>query len=372
VFSYLATARSTTSYNHNVPVYIYEYWAIVAAPIAIYSLVLGFRYDVGVDFLQYWTIHEYLQIGQLYRPDIDPFYLFTDKVLVFFGLGPWSIFLLTSFLFIGAYYFLLRKHRDILLFSMPMYLVSTFDAENLVRQFFAISLLIVGVSFLLQRRIWIYFAFSALAFLTHSSCILAIISFLLLWKLPKAPLFVFLTLYVFAWIIGPSIFEAFRPVINFCNAIGLMQNYTENVDTIVGNDRMDLFGSASVYSQAFQFVCNASILYFGYQLIEKYRKQGYLFFYYAFAIAITLKPMFQRHELFNRFVHYFSVFSPVIYGYVAYEVFKQSFGNSVVRMFAKAIVISAFAFSIYSFYCGLNADALTMGHGYTFFWERHQ
>jgi hypothetical protein len=351
-----------------------RYWVIATIPIAIYTFIEGFRNDVGVDFKQNRYIFEFLQKGRLYRLDVDPLYLWINKMLVLVGFDFPILFLITSFLFIFSFYYLIRDKPYMVLFALPTYLLYSLYAENLIRQFFALSLLVLGLSFLLKNKWITFYVISVIAFFIHSSSIVAILFYsffhFISSKNIKLKLWYILPVYFASWYVGITVFELLKPLVLIFNYLGIMANYTSHVDVLLGDSRLDLYFTASVFGNAFHFVRNLLLLIIGHSLLQKYPNREYRFFYMVFILYACTKPMFYRHELLDRLVHYFEVLLPVLVGYIAYDAFFTKHKNIFVNNMIRGFIIIIIAFNIYSYYGGIQNNAKVMKHGFLFVWDR--
>lgn len=350
------------------------YWIKASIPIFVYTFIEGFRNDVGVDFKQNKYIFQYLQQGRLYRTDIDPLYLWVNKTLVFLGFEYPMLFILTSFLFIFSIYFLLRDKPYLILFALPMYLLYSLYAENLIRQFFSAALLIIGISYLLKNKFLEYSIICTIAFFIHSSALIAIliysVTYFLAVKQIKPKIYLTIGVYVFCWIIGTTIFEQLRPLVMLFSYLGIMSNYTDHVDALLGESRLDLYFTASVYGNAFHFIRNLGLIILGHGLLKKYQDRQYLFFYLIFIFYACAKPMFYRQELFDRLVHYFEILLPVLFAYIGFDIFFGKHQNKLANKFNRYFILALIAFNIYSYYGGIENNAKVMKHEFLFIWDK--
>ena len=171
IISGIAILRNKTSNE--------DYWKLVRPSIIIYSLMEGLRWMRGQDYKYN------LDISTLKDKSNDLIYDLSARVLYEFNFPFYVFFIVISFILIYSFCFLLRDYKKAYVFSIIlMYSYSMMQSENLMRQYFAISLSIIAIKFLLDSKKSKAFFFFTLSVLSHFSSVI-LIPILLLYQFLK-------------------------------------------------------------------------------------------------------------------------------------------------------------------------------------------
>jgi hypothetical protein len=183
------------------------YWKIISPSIAIYSLMEGLRWKRGTDYMYNYDI------SILKVKSNDLFYDFVAQLLYYLNFPFYVFFILISFALIFSICFLLVDFKKGFIFCVIlMYAITMNQSENLMRQYFAISLVIVSIKFLNKSNFKLSLLFFFLSFFSHKS-IGIILPFLFIFYLLKFQNlfsifvinnmnYIFLIIYIFCFIFG--------------------------------------------------------------------------------------------------------------------------------------------------------------------------
>ncbi len=146
-----------------------------------YVLVVlsGFRYGIGTDYFSYKEIFDTVPNGHF---EIEPFFRLSNIILKGLFGNFQSLVLITSLITIILVNYVIIKNVDHYGLASFLYvsLWFYFIAWNLVRQFWAISMLMAAYNSIMKKRNFAAFFFMVVAILCHYSSILWIIVFLVI------------------------------------------------------------------------------------------------------------------------------------------------------------------------------------------------
>lgn len=316
-------------------------------PCLIYSFLLGFRYDFAYDWSQYKETFLYLEHGTLFREDTEIGYLFVNKVLILLGLNYYSIFILEGFVWILSIAMLLRKEKKYYLFSfLFVTILNRFDCLNISRQFFAMSILYIAYSFLLDNKKKYFLLFALMAITVHSSALIFVIPFYFLDKSYDVKLIYVLMIYFLLLIFREKVFDF------IINSSTIVQGY------ILTQKRYDA-----------DFITNEMFMRQGVQLSRMIREGfvdiSYILCYYSLKhnpkvskkietllflgmIGIIIRIAFGTNEITSRTAFYFTVFSHIGMGIMTTLAFTLQAKYKILYILVGLIFIINLIFYDYS------------------------
>lgn len=138
---------SVSIYKKNTHVCYWNFSVII--PIAVFTLVLGLRYNVGTDYLSYYSKY----ISQFnFVTDIpwEPCFVFLYRILCFFDAPVVVLFLIVSCIQILLVYKIFEDKIELLPYGIMLVFISShiFSMLNTLRQDTAILLLILCVRYI--------------------------------------------------------------------------------------------------------------------------------------------------------------------------------------------------------------------------------
>lgn len=144
-------------------------------------LVSAFRYDIGTDYTKrYVADYNTLAKGKDVK-NLEIGFKTIDYLCLFFTKEPYLLFVITSLIILAIIFEVIYKKSNNILLSIAIFFLGGyfFGSLNLVRQYIAISLILLGYQFLMnenKKKAYIGFVICAiLAFLMHSSSIICFI-----------------------------------------------------------------------------------------------------------------------------------------------------------------------------------------------------
>lgn len=164
-----------------------------------FFLVSAFRYDLGTDYgKRYMHSYELLGKGQDKNLNLEPGYIILAKLCLLISTEYYTIFIVTSAIIVGCIMLTIFTKSKNPLLSVIIFLLGGFffDSLNIMRQYLAMSIIILGYRFLLgKKRYWILYVMCVLlAASLHSTAIIMLLLLLFpkkmlssyLWVLPTA------------------------------------------------------------------------------------------------------------------------------------------------------------------------------------------
>lgn len=150
------------------------YWGVCLCPILLYSFMEGTRWGRGVDYMYNYYIAN--NIVKSYDIVYDTWAMILSKI----GL-PWVAFFVTvSFLLIFSIVLYAKLfHKAFIPMVILVYAFSMQQSENLMRQYAAISFILISLFSFIKKRFFFVTIFFLLAYFTHSSCLFIVPFFII-------------------------------------------------------------------------------------------------------------------------------------------------------------------------------------------------
>tara|TARA_B100000795_G_C22791594_1_gene437235 strand:- start:379 stop:1572 length:1194 start_codon:yes stop_codon:yes gene_type:complete len=296
----------------------------------IISFVVGFRYEVGNDWMGYRDV--FLSLKD--NPDIllsdqymEAGYFFVNKIISKLGMSYEWMFFTIAFI---SWYFIFKCIPNLLLPYLIFFLFVDeyfFWSMNGVRQFTSISIWLFAIRFIINNDLKRYLLFLGLSSLFHSSVLILIPFYFIPYpKINKRN--TWLVLFFISLFIGSSslllnYFESFFGFLG--NKIQFLEAYLRYVESnklFVNEETKIGFGFI------FKIIINLSIILISRRVINSYPKTTVYFI--LFFIGAILFNLSFNIQLLGRINHYFLVIRSVV---LAIAVFH--FWNKPNRRIAK-------------------------------------
>lgn len=160
----------------------YFFIAIAALP---FSILAGFRDNVGTDYLNYATIFEEFKTIKFVdivtaSDNIEVGYYMLIKFLQLFGAGVHFAFFVYEFFIVYIFLLALSKYKNSVnaVFCITFYFAMYFHPSlNIIRQSMAMSLLFLACFYLINKKYVAYAITNAVACLFHRTAIICFIFF---------------------------------------------------------------------------------------------------------------------------------------------------------------------------------------------------
>lgn len=237
-WKYSAVSLSRVWMNKNSSFFLNRLFAGLF-PIIILSLLIGLRYDVGVDYLAYKEIYETRFDGNLIdsirNSDLEILYTIISYYCYQSGMPYYIFFVVMAFIPLVFYYKSFKYFTY--LFPYSFYCIVSFGVLfwyfNIQRQAIAFFILLYSIKYIVENKKFIFLLCCLIAVGFHLSS-LYFIPFIFLFYLPRRPLFSPLYLvgtYILTWIcsnhIQSLLFFIIRPFLSgrYLNYEGIMENW---------------------------------------------------------------------------------------------------------------------------------------------------
>jgi hypothetical protein len=176
LFCVILVSSGVTSKSKHISKFFYFLCAMLL------TLISGLRLDVGTDYQNYLYLFNLIENGQLSVSEPGLVYLY--KFSNYLGFGSYGVFFVFSFIVaVGFTKFLSdfcgRKGgvAIFLFFTLSMFYFASF---NLIRQYAAVSVILYGFKYILEKRFLVYLIYVGIAMLFHYSAIVMLSMYFLL------------------------------------------------------------------------------------------------------------------------------------------------------------------------------------------------
>lgn len=139
--------------------------------------ISGFRnWNIGNDTKNYINVFVAITSNLDLSSHMEKGYLLFNKALSLFTDNPQSILLVTSFLILGIILYFIYKYSKFIFLSTLLFVILQFAITlNIVRQYMALIIVLLGFKFVIKRQFIPFFLFCLLATTFHTSAIVAIV-----------------------------------------------------------------------------------------------------------------------------------------------------------------------------------------------------
>lgn len=349
-----------------------------------YSLIEGLRWLRGADYPHYYndivTCLGKYTVGSLPAVVTDePEFLYKTWCTVFYysSLPFWVAFIMYSALLIGGVLLLLKVYRKSALWALPLFFILTPSAENLIRQYIAVSFILYAYYFYLVSKKKIMWLCLCAIPLIHFSVIIIVAVFVALIYLPHKIALKMENKWILCGMLLLFLYcNYFWDSSNLSYLVDFIQNNVE-LDSEKGSNYVDnaerwfsdegsistvLGTKAAVIgflNQIVSLITYCSIIVFGF-LAQKTDKKIFVCFYFSY-FAIMIKTIGGDIEMFGRFYNMFVVLMPLLIGVYMYQLTKK------VTLKNGLMIVYALNFLWYGF---LREIINTSMFGYGFVWDK--
>lgn len=283
--------------------------------------IVGFRYNVGVDWPAYKNYFEDFNKNLSYGyQGMEAGYYFINYLVSYIGGGYVIVFSIAAAL---SWFFILKSVPSKLLPLIIFFIFCDgyfFWSMNGVRQFIAVAIFAFSIKYIIRKELFNFFIFIALATLFHQSAILLLPLYFLPYHLlynRKWWMIAFIVSFLFSgtsFILSglPTIFKAISSIIPF------LEGYNHYFETkyYIGKQ---LPGTGLGYF--FRIIISFLFLFFSKPMLEKYPNSRIYFI--LFFIGIIIYNLFFTLQIVERFTIYFLFLRAYLLGILVYYLFKS-------------------------------------------------
>lgn len=295
--------------------------------IITFSLIEGLRWLRGADYYNYYFFFERGKFPKM--KEVEPLFELLGSISSSLHIHPSIVFVLLSGLLIFSFVFICSQYKRAAIWCLPIMMIYLGEsAENIVRQYAAISFMIIAYYYFIKNdniKMWI---FLICAPFIHLASFVGVVFFLLFsWKkMPfKYPL-LFIGIYCFVYFFwNPDWLYEFS---GFIGSLDIeLEGYdeynrylreTDRVFTIEGSLSGGAVKTLSLISVVVKFLSEIGIIFYGYKACANDKKL-HLAYYFAFG-GIIMIMISGDIQLLRRFGYYFNWMVPFVIGLIFYKV----------------------------------------------------
>jgi hypothetical protein len=287
-------------------------------PIIIFTVVIGLRYDVGIDYLWYKKHYDSLSYPV---SNIDLYfeigYSCLFKILAWMGASYVWPFIFTAFVQIYCVYYQSRKNLFLFPFILFFYFVSTnfMYSLNIMRQIIAFNILFVGTRSIIDKKIYHWFVWCLLASLFHVTALVALPFYFLNKNVVKNKYYAFpllsLTYFGLQYLYlnyFDLFFDKFLPFIMPDISTEALNSQEREIIKNSGSGYFD-YATLIIYVV---FIINYK------QCSKLYNKYGFVLFFNLAVIGIVIFPLVSYNLLLDRINYYFYGFRFIVFAFYAH------------------------------------------------------
>lgn len=145
---------------------------LIVFSVIIFSLVIGLRYNVGIDYLNYYNTYDHLSSFDFEFGGYEPGFFLLNILLNKLDLSVCWLFITVALIQISTYYRIFREKIYLLPWAILLLFLEgqVFGMENIMRHFLASIISLVGIEYMSQfKKIWKFFVCVFCAMMFHYS-----------------------------------------------------------------------------------------------------------------------------------------------------------------------------------------------------------
>ncbi|HWQ88274.1 EpsG family protein [Brevundimonas sp.] len=294
--------------------------------VALFTVLIGGRYNVGGDFFGYIDYYRYASLGDR-AGDVpfEPGFLALIHLLKLFQLPDRSIIVASSFLQILLFSLWLRKKPTIspfVVFACVALLL--LDLNNIVRQGIAFFALLLALAALNERRWIVFLAWVVFGGLFHRSALMMLPIGAVLYWLRVPPVSAQIVALAFSYATVGVFFEQVVGAFTFAANILGYSSYTDISRADLAFEQ-NFNPSLNLGVYLWVAVDIAIILYSG-VMSRRYANMGYRYYHNSFLIAALLQPVANTWDFipFARALFYFVAMRAICVGFTLHYCLVES------------------------------------------------
>lgn len=271
--------------------------------IIICSIILGYRYDVGIDHLTYLDYYnQFLYLGAKIGTSREYGYDLLNYICARIGCSPGVFFSLTVFIQFTLIYLSFRSKTNFLLLIYFFYMTTgqLFGSLNIIRQAMAFSIFLYIIKYIESRKLLRYLVGVLIAFSFHTSSLILIPIYWLpsLWRisLDKIGSKGHVIIYLCITILSTYIFSYFLNATSELLSTTVYFNYVPDL----GERRMTVNSGLGVLLFS---IIDVLIIYYNNKVITLYPRAKV--YYMIFFLGSLLAKVFGTDMLLSRVAYDF-------------------------------------------------------------------
>lgn len=325
-------------------------WFLPLLPYIIaFSLIEGVRYLRGTDYLLY-------SLSYLYDDEFrfrEFLWSALRETLRGLHCSYWMQFFVFAFSWItGLIFFIKKIDRKYAIYILPIAIVFSLGGlENLIRQSFAFSFLLVAIAYLLEKKYNYALLFLVVAIFIHNATIILALFACFIYAIRKVKVtaVTYVIIYVIVvFLLGGNFFsivmqQAEKLLQIIGGGLSVTAYYLTDFNRFLGADAyMDRY-SRSVVTLLFSALFDIVVMVLSYKHLKhrNFQDSNTLFFYHLFCISNILLQFTTNFMVVRRIFTMFYMFAAFLIGYVMHEK-PLAKGENVLRLYMFAYVVIFF------------------------------
>lgn len=154
------------------------YWGVrTLIPIFIFSLIIGLRYNVGLDYMNYHDVYVEQSSFDMPWDKYEPGFVLINKLLYSLHFPPWIFFMSIACLQICFFYKIFKNKPYMLPIAIFLLFImgNIFSMLNIIRHYIAACIILFGIRYVVQKdTVWKFIICVLCAMLFHLSAIVTL------------------------------------------------------------------------------------------------------------------------------------------------------------------------------------------------------
>jgi hypothetical protein len=322
-----------------------RYWGLNLILLLIfYSLVIGLRYYVGIDYEAYKEWYDELRITGVYPRKIEFGYEYLNQILYKLNAHYSFLFIFLAFFQIYFLYKALRKFP----FLIPWYIfffftyLLMFNSINIMRQTLAYFAFFYAMNLALDRRYIKAILVCIFGFSFHTTIIIPIILFPFLWKDWFKNRYVQLGLIFFVSIFADRVLTLGLQIIAPVVSLMGYGYYVENLDLMYEISKAGETGAGT--ARILFLLLDIAIIWYSPNLKEVFKSYNFHRYYNLYFIGALLERMVYNNFILARTNDYLLNFRVLILAFLCYYLFQSQLDRRVKQIIGSTIALMMLAF----------------------------
>lgn len=348
------------------------HWDLIF-PIIVFSIIMGMRYDVGIDYLSYREEYKDFLLFGYPNDRMEYGFLILEKILVFFRAHYFFFFFIFAFIQIYFTYLVFVKNKELYLLPFVAFsLICTVEFlswSNTIRQAISCCIFVYSIRYTVNKNFLWYIFFITIAVMFHNSAIILYpLYFVFIYDIfyLKSITLQLSILFIAVYLSSSNILSTVVIQLDyFMKLVGYGDRFDFNtLSNISNNYEYRTFGIRSILNLLISIVLiiyNKKIKSF---FCSKYLERYYSMFYIGIIGAIITR---QSHILQRPFM-YFTTFYFIISAYLLFYLWYIR-NKSQLNYLIFLLIIGLYIINILT-YIYISAIKPEQGDiGYLFFWQ---
>jgi hypothetical protein len=312
----------------------------------IIVVIVGFRYNVGTDWLNYKSYYETQSGLDLYNYKQEYGFAFLMQLFQYYNISYSGFLIITALV---PWVLILKAHYTKYLPLILFYLFTDghlFISMNALRQFISVGIFVYSIKFIINRKQLYYILTIIVASQFHTSALILISIYYLPYdRLENNKIWIILYLISFIYFLSPSIFDLLQSMVYYLiTKIAILSHYRSYIE--LGRYNIQGIGGTGL-GVIYRVIVTCIIMYYHKDIVNKYpNSKYYLIIMYIGAIIVNL---FFSIQLIQRVNYYLLIIRPIALAYLYFtlhnskNVFKKLIQTGLIFCY-----ILLFAVEIYN------------------------